>query len=242
MLTSYYSCGCDSSELFAGLKIEKEKSFPIHLNQHYVIRIDVQRFIESESELDSFIGNIEKSVVSELLKEFPEYEGFDAGSRLKTALDQIFIQSGKGFIFIIDEWDCIFRITKYHKEMQKEYLDFMRGLFKGADYAELVYMTGILPIKKYGEHSAINFFDEYSMISPKNLGEYFGFTEAEVYSACEERGMDFAEVKKWYDGYHVGKLHIYNPKSVADALTWDEIKSNYGATFRERFCGCGLSA
>lgn len=125
MLTSYYSCGCDSSELFAGLKIEKEKSFPIHLNQHYVIRIDVQRFIESESELDSFIGNIEKSVVSELLKEFPEYEGFDAGSRLKTALDQIFIQSGKGFIFIIDEWDCIFRITKYHKEMQKEYLDFI---------------------------------------------------------------------------------------------------------------------
>lgn len=106
----------------------------------------------------------------------------------------------------------------------------MRGLFKGADYAELVYMTGILPIKKYGEHSAINIFDEYSMISPKNLGEYFGFTETEVRAECEQQGMDFAEVERWYDGYRVGKLHIYNPKSVADALTWDEIQSYWTGT------------
>lgn len=230
MLTAYYSCGCDSSQLFAGLKIEKDKSFKVHLNQHSVIRIDVQRFIESEDELDSFISNIEKSVISELLKEFPECEGFDSDSRLKTAFDQIFIQTGKGFIFIIDEWDCIFRIAKNCKEKQKEYLDFMRGLFKGADYAELVYMTGILPIKKYGEHSAINIFDEYSMISPKNLGEYFGFTEAEIRAECEQQGMDFAEVERWYDGYRVGKLHIYNPKSVADALTWDEIQSYWTGT------------
>ncbi len=173
MLAAYYSCGCDSAELFAGLKIAKEKSFPMHLNQHYVIRIDVQRFIESERELDSFISDIEKSVVSELMKEFSDYEGFGLDSRLKTALDQIFIQSGKGFVFIIDEWDCVFRIAKKCKEIQKEYLDFMRGLFKGADYAEL---------------------------------------------------------EKWYDGYRVGKLHIYNPKSVADALTWNEIQSYWTGT------------
>ncbi len=173
MLAAYYSCGCDSAELFAGLKIAKEKSFPMHLNQHYVIRIDVQRFIESERELDSFISDIGKSVVSELMKEFSDYEGFGLDSRLKTALDQIFIQSGKGFVFIIDEWDCVFRIAKKCKEIQKEYLDFMRGLFKGADYAEL---------------------------------------------------------EKWYDGYRVGKLHIYNPKSVADALTWNEIQSYWTGT------------
>lgn len=173
MLAAYYSCGCDSAELFAGLKIAKEKSFPMHLNQHYVIRIDVQRFIESERELDSFISDIEKSVVSELMKEFSDYEGFDSDSRLKTAFDQIFIQSGKGFVFIIDEWDCVFRIAKNCKKIQKEYLDFMRRLFKGADYAEL---------------------------------------------------------EKWYDGYRVGKLHIYNPKSVADALTWDEIQSYWTGT------------
>ena len=91
-------------------------------------------------------------------------------------------------------------------------------------------MTGILPIKKYGEHSAVNIFDDYSMISPKNLDEYFGFTEEEVLAACNERDVDYGEMERWYDGYRVGRLHIYNPKSVADALTWKEIQSYWTGT------------
>lgn len=230
MLAAYYSCGCDSAELFTGLKIERERGFQEHLNQHQLIRLNMQRFLKAEDHLNTYVEEIEKSVVSELLTEFPECKRIDANSSLAAALEQIFVQTGKGFIFIVDEWDCVFRIAKNHKEEQKRYLDFLRGLFKDADYAELVYMTGILPIKKYGEHSAINIFDDYSMISPKNLGEYFGFTEKEVFAACEERDMDFAEVEKWYDGYRVGKIHIYNPKSVADALTWNEIQSYWTGT------------
>ena len=41
-------------------------------------------------------------------------------------------------------------------------------------------MTGILPIKKYGSHSALNMFTEYSMTEPGELAAYFGFTENEV--------------------------------------------------------------
>lgn len=99
-------------------------------------------------------------------------------------LNQLYAQTGEGFIFVIDEWDCVFRIAKERGDIQKNYLDFLRGLFKGSDYVELAYMTGILPIKKYGEHkvnsaigrregplggSAINIFSEYSMTDPKNL-------------------------------------------------------------------------
>lgn len=230
MLAAYYSCGCDSAELFTGLKIERERGFQEHLNQHQLIRLNMQRFLKAEDHLNTYVEEIEKSVVSELLTEFPECKRIDANSSLAAALEQIFVQNGKGFIFIVDEWDCVFRIAKNHKEEQKRYLDFLRGLFKDADYAELVYMTGILPIKKYGENSAINIFDDYSMISPKNLGEYFGFTEKEVFAACEERDMNFAEVEKWYDGYRVGKIHIYNPKSVVDALTWNEIQSYWTGT------------
>ena len=99
-------------------------------------------------------------------------------------LEKIFNMTDKGFIFIIDEWDCVFRMAKERSDIQKNYLDFLRGLFKGADYVELAYMTGILPIKKYGEHSAINIFSEYSMVDPKNLGPYFGFTEKEAQMQC----------------------------------------------------------
>ncbi len=230
MLIAYYSKGCDSGALFAGRKIEGAESFKTHLNQHNVVRLDVQRFLETERDLDSFIREIETSVVNELMTEFSGCSGVDANSRLKLALEKIFSQTGEGFIFIIDEWDCVFRLAKDRKEKQEEYLDFLRGLFKGAEYVDLAYMTGILPIKKYGTHSAINIFDEYSMVDPRNLGKYFGFTEEEVREECKQHGADYDEVQKWYDGYRLGEFHIYNPKSVVDVLTWKDFQSYWTQT------------
>ena len=83
------------------------------------------------------------------------------------------------------------------------YLDFLRAWLKDQDYVALAYMTGILPIKKYGTHSALNMFMEYSMTDPGDLAEYFGFTEDEVKALCEEYGMDFGEAQAWYDGYEL---------------------------------------
>ena len=230
MLAAYYSRGCDSSRLFSGLAIEGEESFPMHLNRHNVIRWDVQRFLESKSGYDRFINDIEDMVIRDLKKEFPECGDFPEGSRLKSVLDEIYGQTGQGFVFIIDEWDCVFRMAKERKKVQKEYLDFLRGLFKGAEYVELAYMTGILPIKKYGEHSALNIFEEYSLTDPKSLGKYFGFTAEEVKEQCEIHGVDFREMERWYDGYLIEGCHVYNPKSVADALTWKEFRSYWTGT------------
>ena len=112
MLAAYYSRGCDSSRLFSGLAIEGEESFPMHLNRHNVIRWDVQRFLESKSGYDRFINDIEDMVIRDLKKEFPECGDFPEGSRLKTVLDEIYGQTGQGFVFIIDEWDCVFRMAK----------------------------------------------------------------------------------------------------------------------------------
>lgn len=230
MLIAYYSKGCRSAELFQGLKAEKTESFGKHLNQHNVIRLDVQQFLESQQDLKTFIAEMEKAVVEELTELFPDCQKIHSDTRLKTALNKIFNHTRKGFIFIIDEWDCVFRLAKNHTDIQKDYLDFLRGLFKGQNYVDLAYMTGILPIKKYGDHSAINIFDEYSMISPKNLGKYFGFTEDEVRKQCDMHGVDYDEVEKWYDGYRLGDIHIYNPKSVADVLMWKEFQSYWTGT------------
>jgi hypothetical protein len=30
--------------------------------------------------------------------------------------------------------------------------------------------------------------------------------------------MDFAEMERWYDGYKLNGVHVYNPKSVTDAI------------------------
>lgn len=230
MLTAYYSKGCDSGSLFSGLAIEKEDSFSVHRNRHNVIRWDVQRFLDGRKSIDTFIDEIERMVIRDLQREFPECGDFPEGSRLKTVLDDIYGKYGEGFIFIIDEWDCVFRMAKEQEEIQKEYLDFLRGLFKGAEYVELAYMTGILPIKKYGEHSALNIFDEYSMTDSKGLGKYFGFTAEEVVEQCKIHGVDFREMERWYDGYLIEDYHVYNPKSVTDALTWKEFRSYWTGT------------
>lgn len=180
--------------------------------------------------MDGFIKEIENRVIAELIEGFSDCKGIPSDGRLKVVLDQIFNQAGSGFIFIIDEWDCVFRIAKERKDIQKEYLDFLRGLFKGSDYVELAYMTGILPIKKYGDHSAINIFREFSMLSPKGLARYFGFTEEEVKTLCEQYHVDYNETKKWYDGYRLGKLHIYNPQAVMELIENGQFGSYWTGT------------
>ena len=217
MLVAYYGKGCDSRELFEGKKIEKEDSFGLHLNKHNVIRLDIQRFLFDTSHLDIFIDKIQEAVIKDLEAEYgPCFQEDQYG--LPGVLGQIYACTREGFIFIIDEWDCVFRFAKKRQEVQKAYLDFLRGLFKGAEYVELAYMTGILPIKKYGEHSAINIFKEFSMLRPGSLAEYFGFTEAEVMALCGRYGMDYAETQKWYDGYLIGDMHIYNPHAVTELM------------------------
>lgn len=229
MLVAYYSKGCDSSELFTGKEIEKDELFKTHLNQHNVIRLDVQQFLFHTSHLNIFINQIQEAVIKELRLEFGDcFEINEYG--LQGVLKQLYANRGESFIIILDEWDCVFRLAKEQKEIQKDYLDFLRGLFKGNEYVDLAYMTGILPIKKYGEHSAINIFDEYSMLDSADLAEFFGFTEKEVLALCLEKEIDFSKLQQWYDGYILNGIHIYNPKSVTDVIKRGNFKSYWTAT------------
>lgn len=170
------------------------------------------------SSADELIAYIRSEILEELKENFPdkipEREKF-----LSMALEKLYSKTGESFIFIIDEWDCILREKQYTPEDHRKYLDFIRNLLKDRVYVALAYMTGILPIKKYGTHSALNMFDEYSMTDPGDYAEYSGFTEQEVKDLCEQYEVDFEKEKEWYDGYVFGKdLHIYNPKSVVDSI------------------------
>lgn len=111
--------------------------------------------------------------------------------------------------------------------LQRHYLDFLRNLLKDQPYVALAYMTGILPVKKYGTHSALNMFAEYSMTNQYAFEEYTGFTETEVKDLCNQFHMDFDETSSWYDGYRFKKFHhVYNPRSVVEAMRHQDF-SNY---------------
>ena len=229
MLTAYYSKGCDSRKIFSGLKISNDKdkeAFERHLNKYNVIRINMVDFLgEAKNNIDEMIGFIQEDLSEELLNEFPDIT-FPRRKTLIKILETIFDRMSTPFIFIIDEWDCIFRKKKEDTASQEIYLDFLRNLLKDKSYVALAYMTGILPIKKYGEHSAINMFTEVSMIEAGEYAEFTGLTEEEVSALCRKYNMSYDETKCWYDGYHVMGKYVYNPRSVVTAMT-QQYFSNY---------------
>ena len=229
MLAAYYSRGCDSADLFKGRKIAGGETFKKYLNQYDVIYLNMQQFLieARDQELTEYL---EHEVSDELLEEYEEFlkkqnMGFAASLR------KIYVKTKKKFIFLIDEWDCVMRERQESEVLQKQYLDFLRNLLKDQPYVALVYMTGILPIKKYGQHSALNMFTEYSMTDQYDFEEYTGFTDDEVRVLCEQYDMDFDETSGWYDGYMFTAFrHIYNPKSVVEAMRHHKFSSYWTST------------
>lgn len=130
--------------------------------------MNIQQILSRVGNAESIPGFIEKVVLEELKIQYSELVSSNS-TYLPVVLETIFKSkdgNNQGFVFIIDEWDCIFREAKDDIEAQKKYLDFLKDLFKDRTYVALAYMTGILPIRKYGTHSALNIFREYSMTDP----------------------------------------------------------------------------
>lgn len=218
MLTAYYSRGCDSREMFHGLKIFMNPSFEQYLNQYDVIMLNMQEFLSRTQNIEEMLERLKKMVVRDLKKAYPDVDYFDVEDVIQSMQD-VYTETGRPFIIIIDEWDCVLRECTSEIESQKIYLDFLRDFLKDKGYIHLVYMTGILPIKKYGTHSALNMFEEFSMTNPGPLAEYVGFTSDEVEQLCVQYDMDYDEMKRWYDGYRLGdNLDIYSPRSVVSAI------------------------
>ena len=223
MLAAYYGKDYDSAALFDGLEISHCETFSTHLNKYNVFKINMQEFLSMTQNVDKMLKVLQKRLIKELKYNYPEYVDCD---NLVFAMQDIFSYTGQSFIVLIDEWDCLFREYKQDEEAQRKYLDFLRVWLKDKAYIALAYMTGILPIKKYGTHSALNMFMEYSMTDPGNMAEYFGFTEKEVENLCIEYGMNIEETKAWYNGYGLYSHNkqedilysIYNPKSVVEAM------------------------
>ena len=229
MLCAYYDKTCHSAELFDDLIIAKDEQYLKHLNQYDVIYLDMTNIL-SETAGEKIVPYIRRKVAEELVKEYPELEA-DPESFTTTLINTVELPGNK-IVAIIDEWDAPIREVP---NVQKEYLSFLRSLFKNSGATDKIfaaaYMTGILPIKKDGSQSAISDFQEYSMIFPGRFAEYVGFTEEEVKGLCEENGKDFSLMKQWYDGYSLeGVGSIYNPNSVMQAIRNNRFRSYWTET------------
>lgn len=232
MLTAYYSRGCDSKKLFSDLKIGSLENFEENLNKYNVIHFDVQWCLEPAGNPKKLVDYITRNTLNELREEFHEII-FEEIESLPDALSKINAKTGKQFIIIIDEWDVLIRDEAAQLDVQEEYINFLRGLFKGSEpmkYIGLAYITGILPIKKLKTQSALNNFDEYTMLDAGEIAKYIGFTQDEVKKLCVKYETDFEKVRHWYDGYLLGEYHIYNPKAVVSVVTKRTFQSYWSQT------------
>lgn len=255
MLCAYYDKSCDSKALFEDLEIAGDPSFEKYLNHYDVLYLDITWFISTWKShvcytvsegmgagggisgagqgagYKNIVDYMEKQVTGELAGLYPFIKD---ETSLPMALGRISETTGSKFIVLIDEWDAFFREAKEEAGLQRDYIQLLRGMFKSSmtdKMIEAAYMTGILPIKKYGTQSAMTDFREYTMLSPKRLAKYTGFTEAEVKRLCETYDMDFEKAKRWYDGYSFhGTESIYNPNAIVQAMENGEFGSYWTET------------
>ena len=232
MLYAYYDQSCDSRSLFEDLKIANDPSFETHLNKYPAIYLDLSDFVTRFKD-ERIVAMMDEELKEDVQAEYPDVPLKD-GDDLMKYLVRIVAAKQKQFIFIVDEWDAICREFAPGTPAMDSYLNWLRRMFKGGLTMQVfaaVYMTGILPVKKYNMQSAMNNFWEYSMVEPRNMASFFGFTKADVKALAQRTGMDYDELEKWYDGYQIGdELSMFNPNSVIQAVYAGRCRSYWAST------------
>ena len=232
MLTAYYDKTCDSSKLFDDLEIASKPSYRRHLNKYNVIYLDITQFISRfRSDIDNLIDYKKTELIDEIEVIFPTVE---IGKELVDTLYNVVSLTGEKIIVIIDEWDAIFREAEFNHKLQEAYIDLLRSLFKSSWTDNMfcgVYITGILPMKRYGNQSAVSSFNEYTMLMPGPFAKYIGFTNEEVSDLANEFNMNFETLKYWYDGYSLNEIQsIYSPNSVIQSIKYQQYGSFWTRT------------
>ena len=216
MIDAYYSLGCDSSKLFDNTKISSHADYKKYMNKYNVIHLDISSFWDDFK--DNLVEKIKEYIIDDFKKSFNDE--IDYSKKFNVILMSVYQKTTIPFVIIIDEWDCVIRNSD-DKELVHSYLQFLHSLFKSEEskaFLALGYITGILPIKKIKDESALNNFREYTMLDSYPITPYYGFTEEEVKQLCQKYDMDFDSIKAWYNGYLINGLHMYNPNSVSEAI------------------------
>lgn len=232
MLYAYYDHSCDSRSLFADLEITHDPSFEKHLNKYPAIYLDMTDFV-SRYKGDDIVDIIDAALLADVNKTYPDVL-VEEGDGLMDYMLRVSETKQQKFVFIIDEWDAICREFAPGTKAMDAYVGWLRRMFKSQQAMRVfacAYMTGILPVKKYKTESALNNFQEYSMVEPRKMGKFFGFTKEEVKVLAEKYGMDFDELLKWYDGYQIGdETSMFNPNSVMQAIDSGRCRSFWAST------------
>ena len=227
----------ESSYLFNGLNISKNKNALNHQNKYPTIFISLKEMksLTFDAQISSF-----SNVIYELLEKNLELLSSDQLSdttkdilnklhnrssciedlkiSLRVITNALYTYYQQKVIVLIDEYDVPLQAA-YQNNYYEEMVEFLRSVFSSAlktnDALEKGVMTGCLRISKESIFTGLNNFTAYSVLN--NISsEFFGFTELEVKQLLKDYNLSekMDEVKEWCDGYQFGNKEIYNPWST----------------------------
>lgn len=132
----------------------------------------------------------------------------------------------KKVIILIDEYDTPLVTAHsqgYYDEAIFFFRNFLSAALKGNPYLEFSVLTGILRVAKESIFSGLNNL-AVSTILDKDFN-HFGLTEEEVEELLKYYELDYEleEVKKWYNGYKFGNKLVYNPWSLINFASKNEL-------------------
>jgi len=252
MIGAFFSKDIDSSCIFDSLKIAKvsqESStesavvdgrfdYREYMNQYNVIYINFIKSVNTSKSYDEFIENIEKFIIRDLKKSFPNVE-YWKGLSLVDFLGMVYEDTGEKFILVFDEWDCIFHKAYATNEDKKSFINWLAAMTKDTGYVALSYMTGVLPIAishqskiasddtpesgdsvvdRLGESTQASFPSSLSYSSGSTINNFQEYTMATDDLFSEYFGFTEAEVDELYARYQ--KRNINCEISREDLKYW----------------------
>ena len=237
MMSEFFDITKDSKEIFKGTKI-MDTPYASELNQYPTIFISFADAKENKETIVKFLKNqfqLEYSRYNYIFKDMDEYEDNDYriinegiknnqnGTLQDIEKALIFLMHrlkkyyGKDVVLFIDEYDTPFIEAKtgnFYQEIKGSLATLLRSSLKNSDDLKYAMLTGIQRVAKENIFSDLNNLVVCD-VTDQRYASYFGFTNNETQELLEYYGLELNdEVKKMYDGYHIGNQDIYNPWSL----------------------------
>ena len=250
MMSEFFDITKDSKEIFKGTKI-MDTPYASELNQYPTIFISFADAKENKETIVKFIKNqfqLEYSRYNYIFKDMDEYEENDyriinegtknnQNGTLQDIEKALFFLMrrlkkyyGKDVVLFIDEYDTPFIEAKtgnFYQEIKGSLATLLRSSLKNSDDLKYAMLTGIQRVAKENIFSDLNNLVVCD-VTDQRYASYFGFTNNETQELLEYYGLELNdEVKKMYDGYHIGNQDIYNPWSLLNYADTQKLISSW---------------
>jgi hypothetical protein len=218
-----------SRELFEGLYLENHwdwsRSYP-------VLRFDFGRGeAHSATALEDKIAYQINSQAEALGVSLTE---MDLGNRFDQFINRLAGTAGQPVVVLIDEYDKPILDNLNNPPLAqalREVLKSFYSVLKGLDaHLKFVFLTGVSKFSKVSLFSGLNNLEDMTL-DPR-VATLCGYTEPELTAAFAEHltGVDLAEVRRWYNGYHFLGEPVYNPFDILLYLRHRQFKAYWFET------------